>query len=166
MTPHQTLAVTVRLSVLWLFFYAIPNLIGYYVSMKNYSGSETLHEPLLWAVGIILLICTLLWNFPLFIAKKILPISASFNSQTPEFENWFSVGCTLIGVWLLATAFPSVLSYASVIYLDQNSVSQLFKTNPNWLLNILFTTFKLIIGIWLFMGSKGLKKVVHWARYA
>lgn len=165
MTPLQTLAVTVRLSALWLFFYAIPNIISTYVSIKDYSGSEALHQPLLWAVGIILLTCALLWIFPLFIAKRILPISASFNSQTPEFENWFSVGCTLIGVWLLATALPSLLSYASVILLDKNPVYELFKTNPNWLLNILFTAFKLIIGIWLFMGSKGLKRAVHWARH-
>jgi hypothetical protein len=167
MTPHQTLAVTVRLFTLWLFFITVPNLIGTYEKITYDRDSGLLHQPLLWALGIILLICLLLWFFPLVIAKRLLPISTTFYPQAPEFESWFSVGCSLIGVWLLVTALPSLLGYISAIYIGQSSFSEVFKGPINGIsYHILMNIIQLIMGIWLFIGGKGLKKILNWARHA
>ena len=166
MTPHQTLAVTVRLFALWLFFYAIPNLLGIYKSITKYSGSESMHYYFLMASGVMLAICLLLWFFPLFIAKRILPLSKTFDSQAPEFQSWFSVGSCLIGLWLLVAALPSLFSNIAVFIVLDKTLTATYTENPYWLVQILYSTFQFIIGFWLFIGGKGLKKVLHWVKYA
>jgi len=96
MTPHQTLATTVRLFAIWLFLYYIFTTIGAYLQLSKYSYDDTL-LPLFIEFGSTLIICGLLWFFPLILAKKILPDTSSIqNNQTILFDGWFSVGCSLI----------------------------------------------------------------------
>jgi len=81
MTPHQTLAVIVRLAAIWLFLYAISTLVGTYTEAHQYSAADSLN-PIFLGVGVISLICLLLWFFPFFIAKRILPPSMNEDGCT------------------------------------------------------------------------------------
>ena len=163
MTPHQVLAVSVRLFAIWLLLYAISTVAGSYLEAHRHSETNAL-VPLFLGVGAIVCICALLWFFPLFIARKILPSSTVNEAGPPAFESWFSVGCSMIGVWVLAKAIPALVSYVLVNYLGKKFWPDSFVTNPEWGLLVSFNVFQLAVGIWLFMGARGLRKVLNWAR--
>ncbi|MDO9393747.1 MAG: hypothetical protein Q7T42_07230 [Methylotenera sp.] len=166
MTPHQTLAATVRLFAIWLFLYYISTTVGTYLQLRKYSPDDTL-LPLFIGFGSTLAVCTLLWCFSTVIAKKILPnTSSSENNQTKLFDGWFSVGCSLIGVWVLAKALPALVSYITSDYIGQKFYPESYVQNPDWLLMLYFNIFQFLFGLWLFLGGKGLKKILLWARYA
>jgi uncharacterized membrane-anchored protein len=163
MTPHQTLAVIVRLAAIWLFLYAISTMVGTYTEAHQYSAPDSL-KPIFLGVGVISLICLLLWFFPFFIAKRILPTSMNENAQTTVFDSWFSVGCSLIGVFELAKAIPALTFFGLGNYLGHRLWPDSFVISPDLAQRISFYTFQIVIGIWLFMGGKGLKKLLRWAR--
>lgn len=165
MNPHQILAVLVRLAAIWLFLYAVSTMMGSYVQANNHNGTDSL-LPILIGLGIVALICSLLWFFPFLIAKTILPISNLKVSETPIFDNWFTLGCSLIGVMVLTKAIPALVSYFLAIYLGQKFFPGSFQTDPAWSLMVSFNVFQFLVGLWLFFGGKGLKKILHWARYS
>ncbi|MBC7756722.1 MAG: hypothetical protein H7Z20_08835 [Bdellovibrio sp.] len=102
-----------------------------------------------------------MWVFPIALAKKILPETSSIeNNQTNLFEGWFSVGCSLIGVWVLAKALPALVSYITSDYIGQKLYPESYVQNPDWLLMLYFNIFQLLFGLWLFLGGKGLKKIL------
>ncbi|NOT15126.1 MAG: hypothetical protein HOP21_06030 [Methylotenera sp.] len=163
MNSHQTLAVTVRLFAIWLFLYYLSTTVGLFIYKRTHI--DTL-APLLIGLSGTLLICGLLWYFPTSIAKKILPnASISEEAQKPLFDGWFSVGCSLIGVWVLATAIPALGSYVIGDYLGQRLYPDSYIQNPEWSLLVAFNFLKILVGLWLFLGAKGLKKIIHWAKY-
>lgn len=166
MTPHQTLAVTVRLFAIWLFLYYISTTFGTYIQLHMQSSDSTL-LPIFIGFGSTSIICALLWFFPNFIAKKILPSTNSAeNDKTNLFDGWFSVGCSLIGVWVLAKALPALVSYITSDYIGQKLYPESYIQNPDWALLLFFNIFQSLFGLWLFLGGKGLKKILLWARYA
>ena len=117
--------------------------------------------------GSTLIVCVLLWCFPTVIAKRILPnTSSTENNQANLFDDWFSVGCSLIGVWVLAKALPALVSYITSDYIGQKLYPENYVQNPDWALMLYFNIFQLLFGLWLFFGGKGLKKILLWARRA
>jgi len=165
MTPHQTLATTVRLFAIWLFLYYISTTVGTYLQLRKHSPDDTL-LPLFIGFGSTLFVCALLWFFPVALAKKILPNTSIENNQPNLFGGWFSVGCSLIGVWVLAKALPALVSYITSNYIGQKLYPESYVQNPDWLLMLYFNIFQLLFGLWLFLGGKGLKKILLWARHA
>jgi hypothetical protein len=162
MTPYQTLAVAVRLFAIWLCLFATGNLFASYTNTHTYGGSLIQMQALIWGMCIVIGVCGLIWVFPLFIAKRILPPATLNDDRTPTFDNWFTVGCSLIGVWALLRVIPDLISYVSIIYMS--SSHDLYMQNPNWAIRIYYNAFELIMGIWLFLGGKGLRKILDWAR--
>jgi len=136
---------------------------GSYIEAHKYSAPDSL-LPLLFGVGTVTIVCGLLWYFPLFIARKILPPSTTEIAQTPVFDNWFTVGCSLIGVWVLVKAIPTLVSYVLGNYFGKRFFPDMVVVNPDWVLFVSFYVFQIVVGLWLFMGGNGLKKVLHWAR--
>lgn len=165
MSPTQITAVCVRLFAVWLFLYVLSSLTGSYVEATKYNTISSL-SPIAWAFGGIAAICALLWLFPVFVARKILPDTSSPQVLNAAFESWFSLGCSLIGVWVLAKAIPALASYLIVNYFGQKIYPGTFVIEPNWPLMVTFNVLHVAFGLWLFLGAKGLKKVLDWARYA
>ena len=161
MSPIQSLAVGVRLFAIWLLWYGLTQLFGTYLSARGTS-------QLSFAIGalLVILICVLLWLFPTALARKILPVQGEESRNAPVFEDWFAVGCSLLGVWALAKAIPALTSYVIVNYLGQKMYPGNFSVNPDWPLHVGFNVFQLLFGLWLFLGAKGLKKILVWARKA
>ena len=130
MSPQQVIAVSVRLFAIWLFVYFILNLASIYITVEQYDDIDSL-QPLFWSIGVTPLISGLLWFFPLFISKKILPPFTTDIATTPVFEDWFSVGCSLIGVWLLVISIPALSSYLIGHYIGLT-----FSPDSLWLVQI------------------------------
>ena len=163
MNAHQILSVAVRLIAIWLFLYALSNITGTYIQTSKLGAANAL-QPILWSLGLIVLICSLLWIFPSFIARKILPHISTPEEKTASFDDWFSLGCSLIGVWVLAKAIPALVSYWLTNYLSKLTYGSVYLEDPNRSLLIAFNVLHIIFGIWLFMGARGLKKAFRWAR--
>ena len=165
MSPIQSLAVGVRLFAIWLFWYGLTTASQTYFSARNADQDTSL---LVFAVAatFVTAICIVLWLFPTLLARKILPKQADVPNDVPLFENWFSVGCSLLGVWSLAKAIPALGSYLIVNYLGQKMYPGIFTVNPDWPLHVTFNVFQVLFGAWLFLGAKGLRKMLAWAREA
>lgn len=165
MTPHQTLAVCVRLFSIWCFYYFGTTITGYYYYAVNKGDTLSIVIPSL-AMFIVIVICLLMWFFPVTIAKKILPAANGPATTTPMFENWFSVGCSLIGVLALAKAIPALVSHLVMNVVALRLYPDTFEISPDWRLTVAYNIFQLAFGLWLFFGAKGLKKLLIWARYS
>lgn len=134
------------------------------ISVLYVIASETPRLPLVLAFGAVIAVCGLLWIFPNAVAQKILPSAPAHPDRTSLFEDWFSVGCSLIGVWALAKAIPALASYLLVNYIGYKIYPDSFSVNPDWPLHVAFNVLQLLFGTWLFLGARGLKKVLEWAR--
>lgn len=167
MNTRQILAVSVRLFAVWLFLYALSNIAGSYVEAEHRYHVQGSVQPLLWVLGAVAIFCGALWTFPFFVARRILPPAEETNSAaSPTLENWFSLGCSLIGVWLLAKAIPALVSYFLMNWMGQNIYPNAFSAGSDWTLAIVFNVLQLAVGFWLFLGAKGLMKIFLWARQA
>lgn len=164
MSAQQVLAVTVRLFALWLFLYGATHIAGdfFYARTPSLQISPLIPIILVFLLGVV---CGLLWVFPLFVARKILPTSAGDSTQTPVFENWFTVGCSLIGLFALSKAIPALVDYYVINATALKLYPDTFMVSPDWPLHAGFNVLHVIFGVWLFLGGKGLKKILLWARH-
>jgi hypothetical protein len=165
MGPIQSIAVGIRLFAIWFLWYGLTT-----ISVTSFKAREVNGETALltFAVGaaLIALMCLSLWLFATFLAKRILPKQADTPSPPSVFEDWFSVGCSLIGVWSLSKAIPALSSYLIVNYLGLKMYPSAFSVSPDWPLHVAFNVCQLLFGAWLFLGAKGLKKILVWIRQA
>lgn len=158
MTPHQVLAVVVRVFTIWLFLQlglTIANSLMFAVK----RGSDSFTGWYL-VILIFLAICIFLWKFPLTVAKKILPnpFETSPNSSVPG--SWFSLGCILIGIFVAANAIPVLVSYL-VTWLWTYRTELVNGFPKEWTYAISLHCTQLAIGIWLIFGNRGLKRFLE-----
>ncbi|RCS59392.1 hypothetical protein [Parvibium lacunae] len=165
MSPYQVLTVAVRLFSLWLFVFATSNMVGTIAMVKNNSASLS---PLFIFTGIAItvLVCLAIWFFPQSIAHKLLPKSAAETNESKTFDSWFSMGCSLIGLWALSKAIPSLVHFFTLNYLGYVLYADAFSMHATWKLELAFNIFYLLFGFWLLLGARGIKKLVTWAKYA
>src|SRR5687767_1640413 len=120
MSPHQSVAVAVRLFAIWL---AACTLRA--ASVTFFGGPATIYGGPIDTKGLIvagiiglltLLVAAFLWFFPLSTAKKLLssPVDTPTQAETPD--SWLAMGCALIGLWLLASAIPFIVRDALMLY--------------------------------------------------
>src|SRR5687768_8316107 len=108
MTPHQTLAVALRLFAIVVALYAVRDLLGFYFAGRERDDAWAL--PLL-AVSFVLSACLVLvlWFYPKSIARGLLPLSADVPATPSSPDAWLAVGSAVIGLWLVASAVPALL---------------------------------------------------------
>lgn len=163
MSPTQTIAVGARLFAIWLLWYGVTHVAATYFGARR-SDYDLSLMPFAVGLALIALIVVLLWIFPTFLAKMILPKQTEPSGGAPVFDDWFSVGCSLLGVWALAKAIPALSSYLIINYLGQKMYPGAFNVDRDRPLHVAFNVFQLLFGAWLFFGAKGLKKILAWAR--
>ena len=129
MTPHQTLATTVRLFAIWLFLYYISTTLGTYLQLRKHSPNDTL-LPLFIGFGSTLIVCGLVWYFPIVIAKKILP-----NTVAPKAPKQT---CLMVG-FLLALAL-SVCGFLQKHYQHWLATLPVTISGKNCILKVMFKT--------------------------
>src|SRR5688572_13431227 len=110
MSPNQSLAVGIRLFSIWLLWYGLTRSSSTYFSARD-AGEQTSPLPFLVVAILTAVTCVLLWRFALYLAGKILPKQIVEKVAASTFDDWFSVGCSLLGVWALSKAIPALGSY-------------------------------------------------------
>jgi hypothetical protein len=159
MSPHQTIAVAVRLFAVWLAAYALQT------ASATFLDGRVATKGLVVAgiIGILtLLVAVLLWFFPLTTAKKLLSVPAENSASKESPDTWLAMGCALIGLWLLATAIPHIVRDSLYLY-SSNSGYDDSVEYKHWLV---YRFVEIVIAVWLIVGTGGFVKVFWWARSA
>lgn len=160
MSREDVIAVAVRLFAIFLFI----------TLLRFFAGMMTLHQvsPLLvWVVPVVgVAICALLWFFPLSIARKLLPVMREPRSEAGmDGSMALSVGLTLLGVWLLATALPNATYWLSLFVLSRQSSGYHLDWGPEQMASIATTIAELVLAVWLVFGSAGIRRLILRFRY-
>jgi hypothetical protein len=159
MSPHQFVAVAARLFAVWLVIHLPGQAYGFF------TDSSKLNDPTLGmvalGVGVVELIVILgLWFFPNTIARKLLGSSSSEPPPPSSADAWLTMGCALMGLWLLATSLPALL-------LDLFVMSKYeFEDKSSLWRSVLYYIAEAAIGVWLILGARGFRRIVWWARNA
>src|SRR5512145_2638818 len=161
MTPHQTLAVAVRLFAVWLTVIAIRELVGGYIAGRERNDAYIL--PIVTVVAVVAVVfVVVLWFFPRTIARGLLPPGHDAPAKPSAPEVWFAIGCSLLGLWLAASAIPGVIRNLGIMYL--------YKSNPIETARLISASIYLFaqigVGVLLIVGANGIRRFVWWARQA
>lgn len=165
MSPNQSLVVVVRLFALWLVGYYITTAPLFYLRIKKFSPDSALVDSL-GPAAIVLVFSAALWYFATWIARRLLSGTSQSAEQSAVFDSWFSVGCALIGLWVLAKAIPALLHYFIANLMGAGMFPDTYLVTPEWHLTAIFNTIQLLFGLALFLGGKSLNRIVLWVRNA
>ena len=162
MTPHQTLAVAVRLFAIVVALYAVRDLLGFYVAGRQ-RGDD-------WAVPLVaasFVLCAalmlVLWFFPKSIARGLLPLPADAPAQPSPPDAWLAVGSALIGLWLAASAVPALLRNLALLVVFRAETAM---DRSGLFDGLAFYAAQFAVGMALIFGAKGIKNFISWARTA
>lgn len=159
LTPHQTLAVAIRLFALLLALYVGRELLGYYLAGRD---SDDAHPAIIVAVVSIVavVVFAVLWFFPRSIARGLLPLSSDRPAEPSTPDTWLAVGSSLIGLWLMASAVPALMRNALVLYFFRaESIDR-----SGLLSGLLYYVLQFAVGAALILGANGIRNFIAWAR--
>jgi hypothetical protein len=159
MSPHQTIAVSVRLFSIWLAIYSFRDIVTFYFegTSRNYSHALPIGIAVFLVSAFLVVV---LWLFPQTVARKLLasPVKESTPSASPDM--WLAAGCTLIGLWVLTSAMPSLIRHLLIVHFADGG----YEDNATvWLFYYLV---EIAIALWLIFGTKGIRKLFLWAQTA
>jgi hypothetical protein len=111
-------------------------------------------------------VCAYLWFFPLTVARLLLPVMREPRSETSLSGSMaFSVGLTLLGVWVLAYALPDAVYWGTLFLLTRQIDDVYFSWTEEQIASIVSTGAELALAIWLIFGSTGIKRLILRFRY-
>jgi hypothetical protein len=162
MSPHQTIAVGVRVFAVWIAVNLLMNAMGMLSAAKQFSEPSAK-----WFIGAIVLVtitfALVLWFFSRTVARLILPGPGTPPAESASPDTWFAIGCSLLGLWVLTGVIPSLARYLFVLFLAQRSGTS---APEGWHTAALRDVVELGLGFWLLLGAKGIRKLVLWVRTA
>jgi len=164
MHPKQAVALGVRLFAIWVFITLITRVPGNVALLQKWGGDVLGVIIFVSASAILLVVCVVLWLFPVGVAGKLLPDADNPPAQPSSADEWFSVGCRLLGLWTVVDTLPSLFFY----YLPVGIVSKhpdmagVWHEDYKWSVASLIA--EVVLGIWLLLGARGLLGLLRWAR--
>src|SRR5207248_4142271 len=91
MSPHQTLAVAVRLFAIWLAIYVVR--MAPWVYRETLKADDIVASTIvIFLVAAALLFIFLLWFFPRSIARGLLDAKNLSSAEPPSADLWFALG--------------------------------------------------------------------------
>lgn len=161
MTPHQTLAVAVRLFAILLALYAGREFLGFYIAGRERDEAYVLPIVAVASVLTVVLVAVL-WFFPKSIARGLLPLSGDTPAKASAPDEWLAFGSALIGLWLVASAVAPLIRNLLVMYIFRSeSMDKSGLTS-----GLLYYALQFAVGTALIFGANGVKKFIAWARTA
>jgi hypothetical protein len=161
MTPHQTLAVAVRLFAVVIALYAARELLSYLIA---FGERDKAFAPAV-VVGILLLfgaVAAVLWFFPKSIARGLLASSNDAPAAPSAPDAWLGVGSALIGLWLTASAFAILARNLMLLWVFWAEAMD----RSGLLGGLVYGAAELVVGLALIFGATGIRNFLVWARTA
>lgn len=164
MTPHQALALGVRLFVVWYALVILRELAVFLTSWRPLNDSTALVVVI---VGFVLSAAVLLvlWFFPKSIARGLLPHSSDTPAQSLSYQMWFTLGTALLGLWLVASAITPILRNLSVMYVFRPELINA-EDMRSLRVGLFYYVIELVLGLCLLFGATGISKLVGRIRNA
>src|SRR6266581_7487247 len=159
MTPHQALALAVRLFAVWYALVIARELVAFFVSWRPQDDLQTV-AIVIGASVFSAFILVILWFFPRSIARGLLPLSSDTPAQPSSQALWFTLGTTLIGLWVVASAIPPILRNLTVMYLFRSERMDMSDLRSG----LLYYFIELLVGLCLVLGAAGIRRFIWWAR--
>jgi len=162
-TPHQALALGVRLFAIWCALAIVREVVAFMTSWRPLDDSALVVVTGGSVLSAIFLL--VLWFFPKSISRGLLPHSSDVPTQTLSYQRWFTLGTALIGLWFVASAITPILRNLSVLYVFRPEL-----TNPEDLrslrVGLLYYVAELVLGLCLLFGATGVRKLIWRIRNA
>jgi hypothetical protein len=159
MSPHQAVAVAVRIFAAWLGIAVLRDLASFaFVRQSDMPG---------YGFALALLVLTALfiaalWLFPGLIARRLLSPDNAKPEPSTSPDLWLAMGCALLGLWLLISALPTLVfdTYA-LAHISSGS-----EDPGNLRQSAVYYLVEVGIALWLVFGAKGFRRLFWWARNA
>jgi hypothetical protein len=163
MSPHQAIAVAVRLFAIWLAIYAARTAPSFYRESVR-TDDPNAGIAVLVVAALVIVFVLFLWFFPRTVARGLLDTSSLVSASEPASpDTWFAVGCALIGLWLIVPALASVIYRLSLLFMAQRNLEvDTSDMSFAWVYYIV----QFALGVWLLLGARGARRLFWWARNA
>jgi len=158
MTPHQALALAVRLFAIWFGLIIARDVLAFFISWRPQDDPQML--PIVIGGSLIsAVVLVVLWFFPRSIARGLLPGSGEVPTQPSSQETWFTLGTLLIGLWVVASAIPRILRNVTVMYLFRSERMDMTELKSG----LLYYVIEFVVGLCLVFGATGIRRFIWWA---
>jgi len=163
----QIVGLVVRVFAVFL----VVNNLFYAARVIDYAMSKPDHY-IAMALNLVLafvptFVAIFLWFFPLAVATKLIPDVGNASVQAPMgAEELEVVAYSVVGLWVLTAALPDALYWAVLYYRAKADPAMSPNLPPASIAAMLLTGGKLVLGIWLMLGSRGLVGLIRRIRYA
>ena len=157
-TPHQTVAVALRLFAVWIGLQALMTLPAFFQPNGSDAPGYVYALFLFALTGVLVLV---LWFFPGAITAKLLsPQDAQPQSSAPP-DTWLAMGCSLLGLWIFTNRVPRLVFDLFILKSMEN-----YQEHSQILRGIIYELIEVAIALWLVLGAKGFRKIFWWAQNA
>lgn len=153
MTPNQIVALGVRLFSVFVLFEAFEYLAHIPAQIANTNlASYSYVSYSFGALGVT--VALLLWFFPLATANCIVPKATAEHRLDLHAFDAARVGCSLIGLWLFASALPAILwfSFRGVTY-SVSSQSMIGSLDAEDQIRLAYYSVQLVLSFFLVFKS-------------
>lgn len=156
MSPHQTVALLVRLFVIWVACIFLIRIPGTYAL---YQQGDISTFSMMVILGIVFIVLALIWNFPVFVSKRLLSTSIVQEPKSGSYESWLEIGIIAIGLWLLVQAIPSIIQYATLyVYSQHVSIGGMPDT---WNASLVSNIVQLILSFVMLFNASAIEKIIR-----
>ena len=165
MNREDVIAVAVRLFAIYVLFDILKTIPG---AGQLLSGQDGLAWAGLFIAILVIggLFCAFLWFFPLSVARKLLPVMHEPRSeQVIGAPVALSLGLTLIGIWLLATALVDASYWLTVFVRSRQPKDMPIEWTPQQIASMVATAIQLFLSAWLVIGNAGVQRLIYKIRY-
>lgn len=161
MKAHHYVGIGIKLFAIWLFLFSIQNMVFFleniiYGTVQGVMASITI-SSLTYVPWLVLAV--ILWNFPLSIAKKIIPPEAEINPERISASSLLSVLISAMSLFFLCRSIMDGVYWVTLLNLSENGVNATF--SPDNKASIFATGVEFFAAALLFFNSS---KISHWAR--
>lgn len=164
MTPHQVLALGVRLFAVWYALVILRELFAFLAMPRLPLDSQELAVVTIGVVVSVILLLVL-WFFPKSVARGLLPSSTDAPTQALSYQLWFALGTALLGLWFVASSITPILRNLSVLYIFRPELIN--SENVRSLhVGLLYYAAELVLGLCLLFGATGIRKLIWRIRNA
>ncbi len=168
MSREDYVAIAIRLFAIYLAVVAL-RLIAAAAGAAALMQDAGFGFGLLIHAAVIVLVAAIalwFWNFPLTIARKLLPVMKEPRSEENAGPSVLvSVALTLMGVWLLAGAVIDGTYWLTLLVMTQQVGFEGHQFTHEQVANMLATVAELVLALVLLFGATGLRRLLFRIRY-
>ena len=171
MSREDWVAVAARLMAVYL----LVGLVRGVIELVQLISSDGGMQFVAWqgiTVLLQLLAASVLWFFPLTVARNLLPAMSEPRSESSIGPALFlSLGLTLIGAWFVINALTDGVYWISFyLQLKSDAAADGFSNvrvfqSPDNTASVITTGVELVVGLALILGASGLQRLIFRMRY-